>query len=788
MGDSSVISRTQKIIVEPASRSVAVINAGPQGPSGSPGGPPGPAGPPGPEGDPGPMGIQGPKGDTGPQGAQGPAGGPQGPVGPAGPQGPQGQPGVPGPQGPVGPVGPIGDTGAIGSQGPLGPPGPPGDVGPEGPEGDPGPIGPEGDPGPQGPIGLTGSTGPQGVKGDTGVQGPIGPTGPEGPEGDPGATGPQGVKGDTGAQGPQGVKGDTGAQGLVGPTGPVGPEGPEGDPGATGAQGPIGLTGATGAQGPIGLTGATGAQGPIGPIGPEGPEGDQGPIGLTGATGATGAQGSVGPVGPEGPEGDPGPQGPQGVKGDTGATGSQGPIGLTGPAGAQGAQGVKGDPGAQGPQGVKGDTGATGSQGPIGPTGLTGPTGPEGPEGDPGPQGIQGPVGPTGPAATVPAGSSYVLDPAKAGPRSGFATQARFGHKDAPLDNGYIMTSDGTCEVNVATSKKFNVYDTAGVNAASFGNPRSDINGWRLGAHPVHTSYSSLTRTDATTTGNFTLMSSAANGETILNGTSAVYIRENNAARFQVSGGQCHTSVLLNVSGGLQVHSGSITANAGVHAYFNGQVQGKHAPANYNWDQSAFLAITPGGGGTYSRAGYHSGSYAPQLGGHNNLGNVIYVTDTGGNSAPVYASAFTVYSAIAVKRDVRSLRPERERGVVHYSPLLDTVPDPDIMSLRPVTFRPKNPNHRLEQVDEDLDDTKSWEIVEEDIHSSLGIQGNRERLGLIADEVQHVIPSAVAHDVDGEVVGIDYAQIVVALLDHVQRMTETIETLTYRITELEGER
>ena len=51
MSEINVISRTQRIIVEPASRSVAVINAGPGGPAG-----PGGTGEPGPPGEPGEIG------------------------------------------------------------------------------------------------------------------------------------------------------------------------------------------------------------------------------------------------------------------------------------------------------------------------------------------------------------------------------------------------------------------------------------------------------------------------------------------------------------------------------------------------------------------------------------------------------------------------------------------------------------------------------------------------------------------------------------------------------------
>ncbi|MBX2903916.1 MAG: tail fiber domain-containing protein [Chitinophagales bacterium] len=57
------------------------------------------------------------------------------------------------------------------------------------------------------------------------------------------------------------------------------------------------------------------------------------------------------------------------------AIGPQGPKGDTGAAGATGAQGVKGDTGAQGAVGPQGPTGAAGANGAVGPQGITGPVG-----------------------------------------------------------------------------------------------------------------------------------------------------------------------------------------------------------------------------------------------------------------------------------------------------------------------------------------------------------------------------------------------------------------------------
>lgn len=161
------------------------------------------------------------------------------------------------------------------------------------------------------------------------------------------------IQGEQGIQGVQGPKGDTGATGATGPQGAVGPKGATGP---QGIQGPPGQNGqptytwikyADDASG-TGITDnpngkqylgiaynkatPTMSSNPsdyvwskfLGPQGIQGPQGATGPTGPRGATGATGATG---------------PQGPQGIKGDTGdrgATGATGPQGATGPRGADG--------------------------------------------------------------------------------------------------------------------------------------------------------------------------------------------------------------------------------------------------------------------------------------------------------------------------------------------------------------------------------------------------------------------------------------------------------------------
>jgi hypothetical protein len=127
--------------------------------------------------------------------------------------------------------------------------------------------------------------------------------------------------------------------------------------------------------------------------------GSQGVIGYTGSRGLTGTTGAQGPIGYTGSRGATGFTGSQGVigytgsKGDTGSQGIQGPIGYTG---SQGIQGVIGYTGSQGIQGVIGYTGSRGIQGIQGIQGFTGSKGDIGYTGSRGIQGIQGVIGYTG--------------------------------------------------------------------------------------------------------------------------------------------------------------------------------------------------------------------------------------------------------------------------------------------------------------------------------------------------------------------------------------------------------
>ena len=232
--------------------------------------------------------------------------------------------------------------------------------------------------------------------------GDIGPLGPQGVQGFDGFQGPTGIQGDSGGlgiQGTQGLQGGLGAQGL---SGFIGGNGIQGDTGAQGIQGPQGIAGQDGDQGFQGVQGIQGLDG-TGAQGIQGTDGSQGIAGI-GATGIQGFQGlqGISNQGIQGLQGEPGPpglgnqgtqgfQGSQGVDGDIGSQGVQGLAGQ-GTSGLQGVQGIDGDVGSQGVQGLLGDGGFQGTQGFQGVAGE----GADGIQGDAGFQGIQGLVGDSG--------------------------------------------------------------------------------------------------------------------------------------------------------------------------------------------------------------------------------------------------------------------------------------------------------------------------------------------------------------------------------------------------------
>ena len=404
-----------------------------------------------------------------------------------------------------------------------------------------------------------------------------------------------------------------------------------------------------------------------------------------------------------------------------------------------------------------------------------------------------------------PAGSSWVVNPAQAGARQDSATQARFGNVNEPSKrNGFFADPGGSNLVISQNAGALTLWDrtadgTSYRNHASFVYGDSGVYPWRLTTSPH--GGSCLTPWGNAGSSDYTLLS--LSGSTYLNASSGgtLYFRIGNSSVGQSTAStwtifptlscnaiSCGTisSTTIN-SNGYGITAGGGTLTGGACNVGGGQVScgtlaassQSNSPQHWSdanpggaWYQAQIVAYNSPGGQSGARLAMY-GSAGAQWRVNYELGSTIAAMDVNnGATVSVMAASFPVGSALATKKDVRSLRPERERIFVHRDPASDVVEQPDIMALRPVAFRPRI----LMQLDgEDYP-----------ADTPLGRETRRERIGLIADEVQHVIPSAAVHDFNDDVVGIDYAQVTVALLDHVQRLTDEVATLRYRVAELEG--
>lgn len=352
---------------------------------------------------------------------------------------------------------------------------------------------------------------------------------------------------------------------------------------------------------------------------------------------------------------------------------------------------------------------------------------------------------------------SLVLPPAYAGPRSDNPTSARFGNTVRPGYEGLTVTDDGTAAVVTSNARALALYQRNAADngfdwIANFANAAGtcSVQTVGLGNHTAFAGPAIWPKAlPDNNLNNYTLGMMNDNTWTMVNATTTVRLRVNNADK-------------------LSVLAEGIDANTRMSVYYE--------PGNNDWTSAHVLCYPQGSTSSQARISMHSPGIAPQIRAVALDGEVVgHINNPGTNWVPCFASAFTTVSTAVIKQDVRTLRPERERIVVHHPWDADIVPPPDIMALRPVTFRPLE---ELISNDTETDEPRTGII---------GHEERRERLGLIAEDVQHVLPSAVTHNAHGEVRGIDYAQVTVALLDHVQRLTDEVATLRYRIAELESQ-
>ena len=433
-----------------------------------------------------------------------------------------------------------------------------------------------------------------------------------------------------------------------------------------------------------------------------------------------------------------------------------------------------------------------------------------------------------------------------------YQAQARFGHKDVGNNlHGYLASADGSLEINVATGKSLSLFDHTNGLIGTAAAGKWNVGGMGIGASPPYgASYTSLWRAGAEGSGDYGLLLTPT--ETLLNtptggtielrrGNSTLlsigtdnYVRGgiyratgnvdigNNSIYFVTHGGGWYMQdtwirstgdhgVWLGGGwyggdGGITIGRGGVTDtnyradfNSNCHVWGSLLVGGtttsgyqgrtERAGSDGNWTAAHYLAYGTAGS-NWTNIAMHTPGYAPQWGLAPGDGEALLSRNSINSGwAGCKALSFSTMSTATIKKNIRTLRPQREREHVFHDYFVDEVPLPNVMALRPVAYRRKVPNLKIvaapgyEEYSPDDDD--SWESVPDD-NPSFKAQGDREHLGLVAEDVARVLPSAVQYTSDGSPSGIDYAQVTVALLDHVQELTATVETLRYRITELEN--
>lgn len=368
--------------------------------------------------------------------------------------------------------------------------------------------------------------------------------------------------------------------------------------------------------------------------------------------------------------------------------------------------------------------------------------------------------------------------PAYVGPRrDSNPAHAQFGHvNETGSGNGLIVPGDGSMYTLLGSGKTHYLY--AGL--VLFGSIKPNelyIDPWKLGMHSSGSP--GLWRANGAA-GSYVL---TADGNTYLNADAAktLLLRVGNADRITAD-----TDV--HIPSGVKLKCEDSTFTPKVVA--DGQIQAYGGSPNETYTSAHFFANSSGGPTT--RLAMNHPGVAPQLRANSADGERLGAVNNPGTAFVSFkGTAYVDVSTATIKRSIRTLRKGAQRERVRHDPMTDTLAEPNVMALRPVVYRPEVPAMRLvERPDWDgaPEDPERWESCEQPPDSPLGVQGNRERLGLIAEDVQHVMPSAVQYDAEGRARGIHYTQITVALLDHVQQLTRTIETMQYRITELEAAR
>jgi hypothetical protein len=234
--------------------------------------------------------------------------------------------------------------------------------------------------------------------------------------------------------------------------------------------------------------------------------------------------------------------------------------------------------------------------------------------------------------------------------------------------------------------------------------------------------------------------------------THKVYV--NGSGYFQSS-----MTVMTTLAVGGLASVGSLTAT--------GQIQTNKSGLGGVWSDASMIC-NPGGG--TANLALHCGGVAPQLGAVNGAGNNVYCRDANFSvgSANLVALGHIADSTRRIKRNIASW-PARSLGAGAPSAV------ELVGRLKPVSFEAIN--MELEMDGEPHDCAKHECGGTKKHPCSRTLNRRKPRLGLIAEDVNDVLPEAVFIDEDGLPAGIDIAMLATAAIAAIKELTARIEQL-----------
>ena len=537
--------------------------------------------------------------------------------------------------------------------------------------------------------------------------------------------------------GDQGQKGEAGAKGETGDKGEVGSKGQKGEIGAKGAQGEKGQKGEVGAKG---------AQGEKGQKGEIGEKGQKGEVGQKGQKGEVGQKGQKGEVGAKGQKGE---VGQKGQKGEVGEKGQKGEVGQKGQKGEVGQKGQKGEVGEKGQKGAGFDTATN-----VIPTGGIGSGEHElfDEDGE-----LVGQVWATSLKYTRTIETSLGTSYPSSTTGAGFASTTTSGLSEFRINNG--GSAEQRAELN-AVSVNDTVLVRSTTNKGRWFIARIDIilrsSGSGIDGIGIRYNHSEAkTNTSAT---DYSTMESYLGGDTV----------EISFFNDHATGRYLHDEARINVGNGSYFNTAKIRLNGEYHA---GTVNNLYpinigTLDNYHGDlyssrRSLGFSVQSSQQGFVWRYNSMNSSYQAgmSLRSDGRL-NVAYGIKVGGGISDTgnVSSTYRLYVSGQIYSTSNISAYSDKRAKENIKPITDGLDK--VLKLEGVYYNMKEGHSPNED------------------HT-------RPRVGVLAQDVQKILPEVVTYAEEEDMYSVDYGNITAVLIEAIKDQQKIIESLSERISKLE---